>query len=174
MVVPGFYDEARTNSTVAPEEVIDEVEPKKQPMKLMVDRETIIGNGEVNLGDSLILDTNTFSKTYLDINTQSIPINLIAIIVGNLLQEKINEIDRELKRFEASASNSHGTTSTVIESYTNQVSSETLGGHVIINPSSHDIRNTHSHHLTIHDFTKVCVIPGKEKKKKKKIKRKGI
>ena len=113
-------------------------------------------NGEVNPGDSLILDMNTFSKTHPDINTQSIPINLIPIIMGNLLQEKINEIDKELKRFKALASNSHGTTSMVTESYTNQVSSETLVGHVITNPSSHDIRNTHSHHLAIHDFTKVC------------------
>ena len=44
VVVPGFYDEARTNSTVAPEEVVDEVELKKQPTKLVVDRETVIGN----------------------------------------------------------------------------------------------------------------------------------
>lgn len=76
--------------------------------------------------------------------------------MGNSLQEKINEIDRELKRFEASASNSHNTTSTVTESYTNQVLSETLGGHMITNPSSRDTRNTHSHHLVIHDFTKFC------------------
>ena len=113
-------------------------------------------NGEVNPGDSLILDTDTFSKMHPDINTQSIPMNLIPIIVGNLLQENINEIDREHKRFKALALNSHCTTSTVTESYTNQVSSKTLVGHMITNPSSHDIRNTHSHHLAIHDFTKVC------------------
>lgn len=41
MVVLGFYDEARTNSIVAPKEVIGKVESEKQQTELMVDRKTL-------------------------------------------------------------------------------------------------------------------------------------
>ena len=59
----------------------------------------------VTPGDILISYTNTFWKTYLVINSQSIPNIPDPIIAGNSLQEKINEIDRDLKQFKAFVTN---------------------------------------------------------------------